>query len=253
VTDRGYYQSLAELARRLDPEFPGFATLGLAELKVSSQNGEDGVLAEILRRIGHTGPGYFIEFGIESGRDGNCVVLADHLGWHGVFIEAHPGDYAKLAEKYGMSVITTLNDWVTPSSAEELFERAGAPLEPTILSVDVDGDDYWIWREMTRYRPSVVVIEYNPALGLEPLVRPVGTSRNVDGANFGASLVALRDLGVSKGYRLVYTEVTGGNAFFVREDLAEGFGEPTIHGLNYHLRALGFGPPDLADFVVAPT
>ena len=92
-------------------------------------------------------------------------------------------------------------------------------------SIDVDGIDLGIWRALSIARPRLVVIEYNAALDpAAALVQPLEPPREWDGTDFfGASLGALRRVGREKGYRLVHTDVTGVNAFFVREDLAAPF------------------------------
>jgi hypothetical protein len=97
------------------------------------------------------------------------------------------------------------------------------PPEPDVLSIDVDGLDYWIWDSMNEYRPRLVVIEYNSVLDpARRLVQPREPG-GWDGTDYyGASLGAIRALGESKGYRLVHTELSGVNAFLVREELAEG-------------------------------
>jgi glycosyltransferase involved in cell wall biosynthesis len=245
-TDRSVYLALAELARRHEAiaEGPvperGAAPLTAAELRVFSQNGEDGVLAEILRRIGAPGR-YFIEFGVETGREGNCVYLADVAGWRGLFLEPDERCYAELASKYrAQSAVTTLNEAVTPANAEQLFDQVGAPRELDVLSIDVDGQDYWIWEAISSYRPRVLVIEYNSALDpRRALVQPNEPDRTWDGTDyFGASLGALRRLGETKGYRLVHTDLSGVNAFFVRDDLTgaafPGFDEVAQRGTpNY--------------------
>ena len=230
-TDRGIYLALAELARRYRrPEpAPRAEPLTAHELCCFSQHGEDGVIAEILQRLGG-GSGYFVEFGIESGREGNCVFLADVLGWSGLFIEPDEVHYASLARKYaGNPHVTTHRAAVTPENVQELFAACGVPAEPDILSIDVDGADYWVWERITDYRPRLAIVEYNAALPVaRRLVQPRDQAGGWQGTDyFGASLGALIELGGRRGYRLVHTELAGGNAFFVRADLAgERFPEP---------------------------
>jgi hypothetical protein len=194
------------------------------ELRAFSQNGEDGVLAEILRRIGAP-TRFFVEFGVESGREGNCVYLADVAGWDGLFMESSAEMHRLLERKYAaQDRIHTLRAEVTTENVENLFARAGVPDEFDVLSIDVDGQDYWIWEAIGGYRPRVVVIEYNSALHpVRRLVQPNDPGRHWAGTqHFGASVGALRALADRKGYRLVHTELAGVNAFFVREDLIAG-------------------------------
>jgi hypothetical protein len=249
--ERAVYLSLSELSRRhRASEGPSRSgALTEHEIRCFSQNGEDGVIAEILARIG-CGREFFVEFGVEDGREGNCVFLADVLGWNGLFIEADRAKCAALARKYsGVPGVTTLNVTVTPENIEGLLAHAGAPSEPTVLSVDVDGNDYWIWQAVERYHPRVVVIEYNA--GLPPGCQLVQPREHAfwDGTDFfGASLWALCSLAERKGYRLVHTELAATNAFFVRGDLAsERFPPadevPHRHEPNYLLRG-GRHPPD---------
>src|SRR4051812_19886545 len=236
ATDRTYFLALAELMRRRTGG-PDFASLAEAELRVSSQNGEDGVIAEILRRTGVSDRPFFVEFGIEDGVEGNCVLLADVLGWAGLFIESDPDGHAAIETKYRWAPVSTLRAFVTPDNIETLFHDAGVPPEPDVLSIDIDGGDYWVWRALQSFRPRIVVIEYNA--GLDPerrLVVPPDSLAWDRSDYFGASIGALRALGAAKGYRLVHTDLAGINAFFVREDLAGQWpARPVVHGPNYYL------------------
>ncbi len=140
-------------------------------------------------------------------------------------------DFFRLLErKYAAQKrVRTIGAYVTPDNVEQLFETGAVPLEPDVVSIDVDGQDYWIWEAIESYRPRVLVIEYNSRLDPQRrLVQPNDPQRPWDGTDyFGASLGALRALGERKGYRLVHTELSGINAFFVRADLAaDSFPEP---------------------------
>jgi SAM-dependent methyltransferase len=245
-TDRSIYLSMAKLVRRYRaPQEPtASGALTSSELRCFSQHGEDGVIAEILARVGHASR-FFVEFGVGSGREGKCVFLADVLGWHGVFIEPVEQAYSELRNKYAAnSAVTTVNAIVTPANVEDLFGEAGVPPEPDVLSIDVDGQDYWIWEALDAYRPRVVVIEYNAVLpsGRE-LVQPRGYADGWDGTDyFGASLDALCTLAERKGYRLVHTDLSAANAFFARVDLrADTLPDPEQvprrHQPNYFMQA----------------
>lgn len=248
-TDRSFFLAVSELHRRHREigaeagEAESTVALTPFELRALSQNGEDGVLAEILRRVGAPNR-FFVEFGVESGHEGNCVFLADVAGWQGLFIEGSARQFAMLEQKYALQrQVRTTWASVSPQNVERLFADADVPAEPDVLSIDVDGQDYWIWEAIEAYRPRVVVIEYNSVLDpRRRLVQPNEPGTSWDGTEFyGASIGALRTLGERKGYRLVHTELTGLNAFFVRSDLAgASFPEPSeaaIRGApNYYQR-----------------
>jgi len=218
---RGVYPALGELAARWRETSPPRG-LTAHELRVFSQNGEDGVLAEVFRRIG-IGGGGFVEFGASDGAEGNAAFLAQVLGWPGTLLEADEAAFAALERRYaGSPAVRTVRAAVEPGTVEALFDRAGVPEEPDLLSIDVDGADYWIWEAIVGHRPRVVVVEYNGDLDpREPRVLPYAKGRRWDHTSgYGASLAALEALGAQKGYRLVHSELAGVNAFFVREDLA---------------------------------
>ena len=212
------------------------------ERKVTSQNGEDGVIEELLRRSG-AGSRWFVEFGAATGEEASCVQLADAAGFEGLFIEADDRAFAALSAKYADNPrVCTLQAFVTDENVQALFARAGVPPEPDVLAIDIDGIDYWVWEAITDYRPRIVIAEYNAHLDPDsPLTVPRDHRDGWDGTDyFGAGLGALRDLAHARGYRLVHTDTTGTNAFFVRADLAGEYppeDQVVVHPPNY----LGMG------------
>jgi hypothetical protein len=220
VTPRETLLAVSEYARRLGGDVPALVDLAGFELKVFSQNGEDGVIAEIARRSGAPGQ-FFVEIGAGFGVENNCAALADLAGWSGLFIEAGEREFAALAHKYRPQPrVRVAQSLVTPENVDDLLSSYGAPAEPDVLTIDVDGSDYWIWEALERHRPRIVVIEYNGSL--EPgrrLVQPRDSGPWSETGFYGASIDALVSLGARKGYKLVHCDLTGNNAFFVRDDL----------------------------------
>jgi hypothetical protein len=249
---RPVYLALPELVRRysLGETSPTSSEAPLTgyEYRVFSQNGEDGVIAELLRRVGVRGR-WFVEFGIQNGREGNCVFLADVIGWSGLFMEAQENDYRELQRKYaGNPAVQTRQALVGPENIEQLLASADVPVEPDILSIDIDGNDYWIWQAITNYSPRIVIIEYNSHWPHDARwVQPYDPTRGWQGtSNFGASLGALHSLGEQKGYRLVHSDLTGSNAFFVRADIEAVLPAPDViplRGPNSLLMASGYPEP----------
>ncbi len=237
LSTREQYLAIAALRDRQPRPGDGLTT---SELRVFSQNGEDGVLAEIFGRLG-TERGRFVEIGVEDGVECNTRYIAEVLGWSGVYVEADDTCFQSLSSRLtNRGDLATVRQMVTPENVEQILGDAGVPVDLDLLSIDVDGQDYWIWEAIERYAPRVVVIEYNAGLPADRLlVEPRGRSGWTPLSDFfGASIGALRALGKQKGYTLVHTELAGVNAFFVRNELAAGFpAEALLRGPNYDLRA----------------
>lgn len=220
-TDRETLLALAEIARRVGGAAPELgSSLAPYELRVSSQNGEDGVIAEMIRRAG-IGEGFFVEFGAGDGAENNAALLADVFGWSGLYIEGGDALYEQLERKYRHHPrVKTLQSLVTQDNVEALFQANDVPSEPDLLSIDIDSDDYWVWQAIERFRPKLAVVEYNAALPPDRrLVRPPGAGAWDGTEYFGASLGALRHLAAEKGMCLVHCDLTGNSAYFVREDM----------------------------------
>ena len=206
--------AIAETPRFKDP-----LRLLSSGYKVFSQNQEDGMIAEVFRRIG-TVSRRFVEFGIEDGLECNSTFLLMQ-GWTGTWIEGAKENAAKARRAFRSYPVEVRNQFVTAANANALIAELGETGELDFLSIDTDTIDYWIWQAIKSIKPRLVVIEYNATW--PPFIRKtVANDPNMawDGTNFsGASLGALEALGRDKGYCLVGCSLTGVNAFFVRDDL----------------------------------
>jgi hypothetical protein len=199
-----------------------------------SQNDEDGILQEIFRRIG-TDAGTFVEFGLQTGMQSNTRLLL-YRGWRGLWIEADADACGMIrrvfARELGSGQLRLVHDFVTRDNIAGLI--AGAQLsQADLLSIDIDGNDYWIWEALT-IRPRVVVIEYNAKFRPPTSwVMEYNAAHRWACTDFhGASLQSLHDLGRKKGYTLVGCCLAGVNAFFVRDDLVQRhFAEPDVEAL----------------------
>lgn len=184
------------------------------ERKVFSQNGEDGILAAIFGKIGE-GTRRFVEFGVENGDECNTRYLAERRGWTGLLMDGGHEDLRRNLRR----------ELVTAENVVALFHKYDVPSELDLLCIDIDGNDYWVWRAVAReWRPRVVVIEYNASEGPERSTtiayEPAFTWKQT--AYMGASLQALVKVGTEFGYTLVACDSKGVNAFFVRDDLVSG-------------------------------
>lgn len=217
-----------ELDRRLDellslPRYEDPKRLARYEHKVFSQTGEDGILAEIFRRIGSSSR-FFVECAPGDGIENNTHYLLT-LGWKGHWFELAPKNVKAIRGNFAAQIaagsLGVHSVQVTRENIEALLDRAHVPPELDLLSIDIDGNDYWVWQKIERYRPRAVVIEYNSTFPPEcDWTMNHDPHAGFDGSTkFGASLLALERLGVEKGYNLVGCTLSGTNAFFVREEL----------------------------------
>lgn len=195
--------------------------------KVYSQNDEDGIIDEIFRRLS-VSSGTFCEIGVENGLECNTLFLL-HKGWRGCWLEgdlrhrvAIESKFRPLFEARRLCLRMGL---VTPENINEAMAQTLAPLAPgdgqiDFLSIDIDGMDIYLL-ESLRCRPKVICIEYNakfpPPLRKRPAYDPQCTWTGTD--YMGSSLSALTEVATGLGYSLVGTNVTGLNAFYVRDDL----------------------------------
>ena len=241
----------AELA--VDPR-----TLTAHGFTAYSQADEDGIIAEIFSRIGTTDR-RFIEFGCGDGMENNSTYLL-LTGWTGFWMDGSEENIGVIRRSFGDYMadrrLAVNRTFITRENIDSLISSAGFSGEVDFLSIDLDGNDYWIWEAMTAVRPRVVAIEYNATFRPpHKIVQEYNPSYvwNSDNA-FGASLSAIEVLGAKLGYVLVGCSYVGTNAFFVREDLESGkFSQPFsaehhyrepmydafVRGFSRHRRAVG--------------
>lgn len=198
-----------------------------SEFQVCSQNGEDGVLAEIFRRIGATDR-IFVEIGAGDNGENNTSYLHAQR-WTGFWIDGDNRSERILSSMRGRPEIRARTAMVTRENIAPIFKEMGVPGAFDLLSIDIDQNTYHIWEALGAYRPRVVVVEYNASIppGIDWKVIYDPNAVWDGGINYGASLTAFEMIGREMGYSLVHCETIGVNAFFVRSDLAVGhFAEP---------------------------
>ncbi len=232
-------QDVEHLLFRLHPDLAACESIpaqervrNFNEARGYSQNGEDGVLLHLLSEVGvlqHR----CVEIGCGSGDECNSALLSCCFGWQGLLID-RDADQVRKAQKFFEEKgtgdrVRILHQEVQPDGIDQLLQDETHGDELDVLSIDVDGYDFWMWKNLTSVRPRVVIIEVNASYGPEisctvpwspgdPHHDPY--RHHLRGWHHGASLGAMDALGRSKGYRLVAVESSGTNAFFVREDLA---------------------------------
>ncbi len=214
-----------------NPKYSDPKKLNQYEYQVYSQNGEDGIIQEIFKRIGTTNK-FFFEFGVDNNIECNTLLLLIQ-GWKGCWLDGDIKQVNFMKKKFQQLIsekkLEVKQAFITAENIEDLLSEANAPKDLDLLSIDIDSNDYFVWKAISKYSPRVVVIEYNAMF--KP---PIEFSVNYDPtkqlpvqSHFGASLKSLEILGTHKGYKLVGCNFLGANAFFVRKDLIDDkFAEP---------------------------
>jgi hypothetical protein len=199
--------------------------------KVYSQNEEDGIIREIFNRIGTTDK-VFAELGVGNGLENNTLALLFD-NWNGLWIEGSTQSVdtikTNLVNTISSGQLKVVCSFIAKNNINDLLSSHLPHKEIDLLSVDIDGNDYHIFECITAVEPRVVVIEYNAKFP-PPIVycaRYNETHVWDSTDNFGASLKFLEINLRENGYALVGCNLTGSNAFFVRQDLtADKFFQP---------------------------
>jgi hypothetical protein len=206
--------------------------------RVFSQFDEDGVILFCLSVAG-TGTRRFVDIGAGDGvLASNTANLALNLGFHGLFIDAGATEVERGRRFYAAHPDTRerppvfLREWVTRENVNELVRQTGFEGEIDFLSIDIDGNDYWIFEALDCVQPRLVCVETHTEYGLDDFVAPYYPDldwRRVPPTNrIGASPLAMTRLAERLGYRLVGANLYGFNALYLRADLAPPPLLPTI-------------------------
>ena len=196
--------------------------LGVLERSLYAQGGEEAILERLLERLESTNR-YCLDIGAGDGlRNSNTALLLRERGWQGTLIEGSAYRFARLQAHYGAAhAVRLTHAQVQPDTIGNLLHTAEVPPCIDLLSIDIDGNDYWVWRAIETVRARIVIIEYNPYYAPpERWVMRFNAAHVWDGSTYyGASLESLYHLGRSKGYELVCCDDMGNNAFFVAREL----------------------------------
>jgi hypothetical protein len=206
------------------------SSLGEVEFQVFSQRGEDGILQYIINKI-EIPHKIFVEFGVENYTEANTRFLLINNNWSGLVIDGDKNniDFIKKDFIYWKYDITAYHSFITRDNINGLISQYSNVEDIGLLSVDIDGNDYWVWEAIDKIKPRIVTCEYNSAFGpSEKISIPYSdsfqrTNAHYSNLYFGASLAAFCYLAEKRGYDFIGTAEPGVNAFFVRRDLSAPF------------------------------
>jgi len=208
-----------------------------AEFKVFSQFGDDGIIQYIISRLNLPGnERRFIEFGVENYRESNTRFLLQNDNWTGLIMDGNEAQVASICREqlYWRNDLTALACFITRDNINSIVEEAGFSGRLGILSIDVDGNDYWIWEAITVVDPAVVIVEFNGIFGSrEAVTIPYQADFLRQKVHYsflywGTSLKALCFLAGQKGYVWIGCNSAGNNGYFVRSEHAALFCQPSL-------------------------
>jgi hypothetical protein len=199
------------------------------EFQVFSQFGDDGIIQYLISKIDIPNK-TFVEFGVENYTEANTRFLLVNNNWKGLVIDGNQKniDYIKSDQLSTLYQLYSKCAFITKDNINDLIAEMGFEQDLGLLSVDIDGNDYWVWKAIEVVKPIIVVSEYNADFGTtNPWTIPY-QSDFVIGTNFpvsywGASLLSLCDLSEEKGYSFIGCNSQGNNAYFVRNDKLGSF------------------------------
>lgn len=230
-----------------------------AEYKVFSQFGDDGILQYLIHHL-NIPPSLqtFVEFGVENYEESNTRFLLMNNNWRGLIMDGSESnmEFVHQTQYYWKHDLTAKAAFIDTENINDLISSAGFNGEIGILSVDIDGNDYWVWDKINVVNPIIIVAEYNGVFGsqhalsvpYDPTFRR--TQAHYSNLYWGCSLAALNHLAVKKGYTFAGCNSAGNNAYFIRNDyindqipkpaLDEGFSEPKFRESRSEAGSLTF-------------
>ena len=196
------------------------------EFKVFSQWGEDGIIQHLTKSIEIKNK-TFIEFGVEDFFESNCRFLLMKDDWKGFVIDGSTSNIQRLKNSYfyWKHHLNSVDKFITKENIEDILAASGFEEDLGILSIDLDGNDFFILEAIKNFKPRILICEYNPVFGAgRKITIPYQadfyrTKIHHSNLYWGASLAAMTYLADKKGYALVGTNAAGNNAFYVRKDL----------------------------------
>ena len=204
-------------------------SLSEVEFKIFSQWGDDGIIQWLLNNLDFPNK-TFIEFGVENYREANTRFLMMNDNWSGLVMDGSESHVAQIvnSEYYWKYQLSAKTAFIETANVNGLIESSNFEREVGILHIDLDGNDYWIWKEITCIAPIVVILEYNSIFGIDRAITTpydpafFRTRSHHSNLYFGASLRALQQLSAQKGYAFIGCTGAGNNAYFVRRDKLGG-------------------------------
>ena len=196
------------------------------EFQVYSQWGEDGIIDWLINKYPEI-PKIFLEIGTQDYKESNTRFLLINKNWNGFIIEADKAAVKDIKSQriYWKHNLRAINEFITKDNINNVIKKFNIPKKIGLLSLDIDGVDYWVLKKLSALDPSIIVCEYNSLFGQKKSVTVpyksnfIRSKEHYSNLYYGASINAFIDLMKKKNYFLIGTNSAGNNAFFVKKNI----------------------------------
>ncbi len=200
-------------------------TLHENEFKVFSQWGDDGIIQYLINYLDVENK-TFIEFGVEDYLESNTRFLLINNNWSGLVMDGSESNVLKIKENdmYWRHDLIAKSAFITSENINQLIEEEGIKGSIGLLHIDIDGNDYWVWKALKIVDPIIMIVEYNSVFGIDRAItipyQPDFIRTNAHHSNLyaGSSILSLCDLAEEKGYAFIGCNSAGNNAYFVKNE-----------------------------------
>jgi hypothetical protein len=219
-------QSLGHLHSKMSQRYSvDFKNIQQQEFKVYSQWGDDGIIQFLVNYL-DIDDKRFVEFGVDTYKESNTRFLLINNNWTGLIMDGSETNINAIRneEIYWKHNLTANAAFITAENINGLLSDSGFTGEIGLLHIDIDGNDYWVWKSINVVKPVIVIMEYNSIFGAnQPWTVPydasfMRTDKHYSNLYFGSSLLSICDLAKEKGYSFIGSNSNGNNAYFVRND-----------------------------------
>ncbi len=195
------------------------------EFKVFSQCGDDGIIQYLINYLDIDNK-TFVEFGVENYLEANTRFLLIHDNWSGLVMDGSEINVAKIKkdEIYWKHDLIAKSAFITKDNINQLIEEEGIKGQIGLLHIDIDGNDYWVWKALRVVDPIIMIVEYNSIFGYERAITIpyksdfIRTSAHCSNLYAGSSILSLCDLAEERGYSFIGCNSSGNNAYFVKTE-----------------------------------
>ena len=200
--------------------------LSEVEFQVYSQWGEDGIIDWLVNKSPDI-PKSFLEIGTENYKESNTRFLLINKNWDGFIIEADKSSVKDIKSQriYWRHNLTIENTFISQNNINTIIKKNNIPRKLGLLSLDIDGVDYWILKKLSVLDPSIIICEYNSLFGQKKAITVpyknnyIRSNEHFSNLFYGASIRAFINLLKKRNYFFIGTNSAGNNAFFVKQNI----------------------------------